>query len=134
MPSQQIEPKVVYYTMGDTAPPLEVCLKDGANEPIDLTGCTVTISIAHAPFARNYERSAGDRIVDEGPCVLKDQVTDTGWIEWWPESGDLFPAGDFRYTFEITYQSGKTQTIPSNTELPLIIRSTVGGKQYYDAP
>ncbi|GAG06963.1 unnamed protein product, partial [marine sediment metagenome] len=37
------------------------------------------------------------------------------------------PPGQFLYTFQVTYPDGGQQTIPPNTYMPMVIRSTVGG-------
>ena len=126
MPAQTTPAKTQYYVEGDTAPPLRACLKDGEDNPIDLTGATVTISIAYS--RETYYYNPTKRIVDESPCVIENQVTQKGWIRWNPGVGELSPPGEFRYTFQITYQDGSVQTVPPNTWMPLIIRTPVGGQ------
>ena len=127
MPAQAATTKTTYYSYRDTAPPLSACLRDGNDEPIDLSGASVTISIAFALPHQSYYTSPRDYIVLKSPCVVLDQTTDKGWVEWHPSDGDLDPPGRFLYTFEITYPSGGVQTVPPNTYLPLVILSPVGG-------
>lgn len=128
MPAQTTGSSVVYYSEGDTAPDLPAVLTDGAGEPIDLTGATVTISIAYARYSYYYAPTL--RIVDEGPCVVDlDQVNNKGLVRWTPQAGDLSPPGSFLYYFQVTYPSGGVQTIPPNTYLPMIIRTPVGGQR-----
>ena len=133
MPAQTAnKAKTTFYAELDTAPPLRVCLKDGEGEPIDLTDSDVVINIAYARWSHYY--SPFRRIVDQQPCVVDgDQTEDgnRGFVDYFPgtEQGvdAMTPAGAFHMTFEVTYPSGGVQTIPANTYLPLVIRSTVGG-------
>ncbi len=134
MPAQTAATKTQFYSHLDTAPPLRACLRDGDDEPIDLTGSTVTITIAFALPHRSYYTSPRDRIVDRAPCIVDpDQAGEgRGYVEWHPQEGDLNPPGRFLYQFEITYPSGGTQTIPADTYLPLVILSPVGGVRRSD--
>ena len=126
MPAQTAGSSVIYYSALDTAPDLPAILTDGAGEPIDLTGATVTISIAYSRYSYFY--SPTKRIVDESPCVIDpDQVLNKGLVRWTPSEGELQPPGEYQYFFQITYPSGGRQTIPANTYLPMIIRTPVGG-------
>lgn len=126
MPAQAPASQVAYYKVGDTAPTLSRQLLDGADQPIDLTGATVTITIAHA--SHDYYYSPQARIVDRDVCVEDaDQVTNRGWVHWSPGAGMLEPAGSFLFSYEVTYPDGTRETIPQNTELPLIIRTRTGG-------
>jgi hypothetical protein len=125
----------VTYVQEDTTLRWRRCLKDGAGNPIDLTGSTVVIAIAWSMPHGSYYYSPRDRIVDDDPCVVDpDQINNTGFVEWFPGQPDsdtaLTPPGSFLYTFEITYQSGETQIIPENTYMPLIIRGRVGGRAF----
>ena len=128
MPAQQMASSPVYYSENDTAPNLVSTLKDGAGERIDLTGCTVTISIAYSRYSYYY--SPTRRIVDESPCVIDpDQVNNKGVVHWTPGAGELSPPGEFQYIFRVTYPDGGVQTIPPNTYLPMFIRTPVGGQE-----
>ncbi len=126
MPAQTRSGGVVYYGELDTAPPLRATLKDGAGNPIDLTGATVTIEVA---YSRNsYYYSPTTKIVTNGPCLILDQMTNKGEVQWTPAEGDLTPPGTYLYTFRITYSDDTVQTIPPNTYQPLVIRTLVGGQ------
>ena len=129
MPTQTASNVATYYSELDTAPPLRVCLKDGSGDPIDLTGAEVDINVAYARWSHYY--SPFRRIIDLQPCVVQDQITDKGFVEFTPGTEEgvnaMTPAGSFHMTFVVTYQDGGVQTIPPDTYLPLIIRSTVGG-------
>jgi len=130
MPAQSAAPSVVYYVDGDTAPPLRACLKDKEDNPIDLSGSTVTITIAFAMPRETYYTSPRRNIVYRATCLVDpDQSEDgnRGWVQWTPEEVDLTPLGQFLYTFRVTFPDGGSQTIPPNTYMPMIIRSVVGG-------
>lgn len=128
-----------YYSEYDTAPDLTRCLLDGAGNPIDLSGATVTISIAWSSPHGDYYRSPRNRIVDQDPVeVDPDQINNTGFVAWTPGAQGtdtaLTPPGQFNYIFNITYQDGSTQTIPANTYLPLVVRAPVGGRGFTNPP
>ena len=132
MPTQTATAESTYYSELDTAPPILACLKDKFQNPIDLTGATVVLNVAYARWSHYY--SPFRRIIDQQPCVVDpDQTEDgkRGVVRYFPgtESGvdAMTPAGSFHMTFEVTYADGGVQTIPPDTYLPLIIRSTVGG-------
>jgi hypothetical protein len=122
MPAQTTAGNTVYYSEGDTYPPLTAQLTDGNDDPIDLTGCTVTINIAHARWSYFYSPST--LIVTNGVCEVNiDQSNYTGYVSWTPEEGDLTPPGSYAYTFRVQYPSGGVQTIPGNTYSPLVIKT-----------
>jgi len=129
MPGQTLAASVPEWGVGDTAPPLRVCLKDGNGDPIDLTGCTVVINIAYASYSYYY--SPMQRIVDGGPCVVDpDQVNNKGYVDWFPLADDLSIAGTFRYNFTIVYPNLKVQTISPASVNTLVVRAPAGGMQY----
>lgn len=133
MPAQTTSASTVYYVEFDTAPPLRACLKDGEGDPIDLTGASVTISVAFTMPRGTYYTSPRDQIVKRSPCVVDpDQVANKGFVSWTPgaqgEDDTLSPPGEFLYTFEVTYQDGGKQTLPANTYMTLIIKTPVGGR------
>lgn len=133
MPAQSNTSGAVYYVEFDNAPPLTACLKDGNEDPIDLTGATVKITIAFAMPRGTYYTSPRDQIVVRSDVdVDADQVNNKGFVSWTPGAqGDddaLTPPGQFLYIFEVTYQDGTRQTIPANTYQTMIITSPVGGR------
>jgi hypothetical protein len=137
MPAQSSKSGTVYFVEYDTAPPLTACLKDGNDDPIDLSGSTVTISVAFAMPRGTYYTSPRDQIVLKDPVdVDPDQVANKGWVSWTPGAKGtdttLSPPGEFLYTFQITYPNGGIQTIPANTYQTLIIRTPVGGRSFND--
>ncbi len=130
MPTQTIGADTPEWAVGDTAPPLRVLLKDGAGEPLDgLDGATVVVNVAHSSY--DYYYAPQNRIIDGSACVVDpDQVGNKGYITWTPSSDDLFLAGTFRFTFEVTFGDGSRQTIAPNATNTLIVRAPVGGMQY----
>lgn len=133
MPAQTSAAPTVYYVEFDTAPPLKACLKDGQGDAIDLTGATVTITIAFTMPRQDYYTSPRDQIVVRSPVdVDPDQVENTGNVAWTPgaqgEDDALTPPGDFLYNFEVTYQDGTKQTIPPISYQTMHIQTPVGGR------
>ena len=139
MPAQQGDAHTVYYVEYDTAPALRRCLTDTNGDPIDLTGASVTISIAFTMPRGTYYTSPRDQIVLKSPCTVDpDQSEDgkRGWVSWTPGAKGtdytLSPPGEFLYTFQITYPDTTVQTVPANTYQTLIIRTPVGGRSFND--
>ena len=137
MPAQTTKADTVYFVEYDTAPDLEVCLKDGDGEPLELLGSTVTISIAFAMPRGTYYTSPRDQIVKRDPVTVLQEADPpdlslVGFVSWTPGAQGtetaLTPPGEFLYTFEVTYPGGGKQTIPANTYKTLIIKTPVGGR------
>ena len=135
MPAQTNSAGTVYYVEFDTAPKLRACLKDGQGDAIDLTGSTVTITVAFAMPRGTYYTSPRRQIIIRSEVVVDpDQVENKGFVSWTPEPQDsekegiLTPPGEFLYTFEVNYPDGGRQTIPANTYQTMIIKSPVGGR------
>lgn len=127
MPAQTTSPEVVFYVEGDTGPSLRARIIDANGDPISLaSAASATIRIA--PQRWSYYYSPVLPIVDDAACVIDpDQVTNTGYLDWFPDPGDLSPAGQYQYTFRITWGDGTVQTFPQDVTLPLVIRARVGG-------
>ena len=134
MPAQTTSAGTVYYVEFDTAPLLRACLKDGNGDAIDLSGSTVTISVAFAMPRGTYYTSPRRQIITRSPCVIDADQSETGnrgFVSWTPENRPediLTPPGEFLYIFEVTYGDGRRQTIPANTYMTMIIKSPVGGR------
>ena len=137
MPAQTTAAETVYYVEFDTAPDLVACLKDKFENPIDLTGANVTISIAFSMPRGNFYTSPRKQIVKRAEVDVDPDQTEggrRGFISWTPEpqgseeEGILSPPGQFLYTFEVIFPSGGKQTIPANTYQTMIILTPVGGR------
>lgn len=125
MPAQTLGASTTYYEQGNTAPDLLALIEDDGG-PINLTGATVTIDISYASWSYYY--SPYVRVVTDGPCVVDpDQATNTGYVRWTPQAGDLDIAGNFLYRFRVTYPGGGKATYPANTYLPLVVTTRTGG-------
>ena len=130
MPAQTTNQQVPIYGWGDTAPPLYGTLQDGDGNPIDLTGATVTITIAYQTLGTSFYYSPSQILIDGASATVDpDQVTNTGLVYWAPQAGDLEIAGNFRYRWTVTYADSSVQSFPSNTYLPLIVTSPTGGNR-----
>ena len=121
MPAQTPHVGQAFYQEGDTFPNLRRQLLDGTGTPLDLTGCTVFIDIAHSSY--DYYYSPMRRIVEDSACIVEGGTD--GWVQW--EPAGLTPPGNFRYRFKIVNGSGKIQHIPSNTYESLVITERTGG-------
>jgi hypothetical protein len=143
MPSQTktTKPPVYQYVEFATGPPLEGWIRNpNTDELVDLTGATVTISIAWAMPHGSYYRSPRDQIVTRQPAVVDpDQINNKGKVAWTPGETEgvdaLTPPGSFLYQWYVQWPSSgdyadQLWTIPNNTYDPLIIRARVGGRAY----
>lgn len=129
MPTQFSTTTVPEYAMFDTAPPLPVQLVDGEGTPLDLTGATVVINVT--PTSNTFGSQDPNRLINGGACVIDpDQVVNKGALTWSPLNDDLSRWGSFAYNFEITFPTGKRQTISPKGENTLIIRYPIGGTKY----
>lgn len=127
MPTQSDSPNVQFYVEGDTAPSLRAQIVDADGVGISLVNASaVTINIA--PSRWDYYLSPIDRIVTDAACVIDpDQVTNRGYLDWFPSPGDLTPPGEYQYRFKVTWSDGTVQRFPQNETLKLVIRAEVGG-------
>lgn len=129
MPAQTVTGGPHYYGVGDRAPDLVDIIRDGNGDPMDLTGKTIAITIAHAKYDHYY--SPGRVIVEAGPCVPDpDQNANKGVVRWTPAAGDLSPAGSFHYQYKLN----GIQTIPPHTYGQIVIRVAPGGPSVWEDP
>ncbi len=145
MPTQtQRTPIQPFFIEGDTAPPIKQQLLEDDGTPVDLTGSTVTISIAFSFPRGSYYTSPRDQIVTRAPCVVVGDPTE-GNIEYHPRSegdpddafppnllykDDMAPPGEFLYFYQITQADSRTRHVPRSYYLPLKIKAPVGGRWY----
>lgn len=127
MPTQSDAPSTVFYVEGDTAPSLRAQLCDLNGDPIPLTSAS-SVTITIAPARWSYYFSPIAPIVDGASCVIDpDQVANPGYVDWYPDPGDLSPAGNYRYRFKVTWNDGTVQRFPQNETMTLVIRAETGG-------
>jgi len=128
-PAQTNQNKTKYFKTGDTAPPLTKQLKTYEGDVIDLTDCTVTISIAYAMRSGGFVLFPRDLIVYEDDVTVTD--AENGWVSWTPGelgSGTGFEtSGRFQYSFNVTYSDGTHGRVPTETWWPLVVQPRVGG-------
>jgi len=131
MPTQQTRtPRVVQRSEFDTRP-ITKQLLDEYDEPMDLTGATVTFSMAFAMPRGTYYTSPRDQQIFEQPCVIDDAAN--GWVTFHPgttkDVDALWPPGNFLYQFIVTVNDGSVWVVPENTYWPLHIITRVGGSK-----
>lgn len=86
---------------GDTSPSLRVTLKDGALNPIDLTGATVFFHMKSVSGELKVSTQAG--IVDGASGIVQ--------YIWTPNDTDT--VGTYYIEFEVTYADGSVETFPN---------------------
>ena len=131
MPAQTPTVGRAFYAQGDTYPPLRRRLLNGDGSPIDL-GVTpnvadVVIDIAYSSYSYYY--SPQRKIVDAGPCVVEDQADpeSLGYVQWFPQPGDLDTPGSHQFRFKIIWPSGEIQHVPANTYEVIHVTVPTGG-------
>lgn len=101
------------YTVGDHLPALRRVLSD-ADGPIDLTGATVTFSMASR---------AGGAKVTKAAVTIDDPSAGSVSYAW--AASDLDTPGSFDAEFEITFGSGKILTVPNAGHDLVVVQSAV---------
>ena len=127
MPTQTAPKRTAYYVVGDTAPPYRVRLEEDDGSPIDLTdAASAVINIAYSRWSYFY--APFKKIVSAFAVTIDaDQVNNKGFVDYNPAVGHFFIAGTFYASFKVTWNDGTVQTVPSNTYLPIVVTSDVGG-------
>lgn len=100
-----------FIGQGDTAPVLQVTLKDSEGTGVDVTGATVKFSMVN--------RATGQQKVNEGTVTLVTEAS--GIVEYPWVAADTSRHGDFLGAFEVTYSDGTIETFPNNRANPLVI-------------
>ena len=103
-----------YVKKGDRLPILQATLVDGNGNAVNLTGATVTFSMAN---------SAGTLVITDGSCTI---VSATGGVvsyAW--GSSDTTTAGTFTGEFEVTI-GGLVQRFPNDSNIFIVITSNLG--------
>ncbi len=133
-----------FFIEGDSAPPISKQLFEDDGTPVDLTGSTVTVSIAFTLPRGSYYTAPREQIVTKAPCVVVGDPTE-GRVEYHPRKkgdpeddslpdvlnkDDMSPPGEFLFHFTITQVDNRTRHIPRQTYFPLKIKTPVGGREY----
>lgn len=91
-----------YIKQNDTSPDLQVTLKDGDGEAVDVTSSTIVFTMSAGGVVKVSEQSA--TIVTASSGVVK--------YEW--AAGDTDTPGTYEGEFEVTFSGGKIQTFPNS--------------------
>lgn len=93
-----------YAKVNDNAVTLQATVLDQNETPVDLTGCTATLTVKNM--------RSGLKIIDAAAVTLKDQVTDTGGWYYAQTSNQFSKYGKYAAELTVTLSSGKIVTIP----------------------
>lgn len=94
-------PSDFYWKAHDTAPTIQVQLKDSTGTPVNVTGASVKFIMKSAGGGSPKVNASG-AIVD-GP---------TGIVSYTPIGTDTDTAGTYNVEWQITYGGGAKQTFP----------------------
>ena len=91
-----------FMKANDTSPDLQVTLKDGDDNAVDVTGATIVFSMAMGGLVKVSEHSA--TIVTASSGIVK--------YSW--AAGNTDTPGTYRAEFEVTFSNGKIETFPNS--------------------
>lgn len=100
-----------YIKQNDTSPALQVTLKDGNKNAVDVTGATVRFTMKKNGVAK----------VSESSVTLTTPASGIVTYSW--AAGDTDTPGDYEGEFEVTFSGGLIETYP-NSDTPFKIRIT----------
>jgi hypothetical protein len=109
MPHNDYLNPVFYIKRGDTAPDLEVFLRDADNQPVAIGGATVRFIMAPVGGGAFINRLV--TIVDPAAARVKNV--------W--QAGDTATAGDYVAEFQVTFAGGAVQSFPNNRHIKVVI-------------
>jgi hypothetical protein len=92
---------------GDTAKPIRIPLAD-ADGPALLLGATCTFHMKQVKGVKAVTRVA--QAVNEAAPA---DDPDAGWVEVWPQAGDVDTPGIYRGDVTVVFGNGKQETFPS---------------------
>ncbi len=133
MPAQSSKQRRTVHRMDLDTRPIRTQLFDENDEPLDLTGATVTISIAPTGSYLGFEFLPRTQIVTEQPCVVDpDQVNNIGWVSWTPGTTNgidaLTPPDRYQFQYIVTMTDGTEWIVPDDYYLTLNVKDRVGGR------
>lgn len=100
----------------DTSPSISAILKGADREVIDLSGATVRFNMKN--------RRTGELIVDGRECTVIDATAGQVRHDW--QAGDTATSGLFNAEFEITFSSGKIESVPNGSHIQIKITAEIG--------
>ncbi len=104
-----------YIKQNDTSPALQVTLKDGDGNAVDVTGATTVFSMSVGGVTKVSEQSV--TAVTAASGIVK--------YDW--QAGDTGTVGNYLGEFEVTFGDGTIQTYPNNHDnrLEIIVGSEI---------
>lgn len=97
----------------DTLPWLRAILRQGNNDPIDLTTADSVKFLA----------KSGDKVISKSAAII-DALSGIVEVVWSPADTDT--AGQFKCEFEITWDPGYIQTVPNDGYFQMVITEDLG--------
>ncbi len=91
-----------WWKRHDTAPQMQVQLKDSGGVPVDITGATVKFIMKASAGSTPKVNATADII-----------TAASGIVGYTPLATDTDTAGDYSVEWEVTYSSGTKQTFPN---------------------
>jgi hypothetical protein len=100
--------------VGNTGVPLIATLLDADDAAIDLTGATVTLSMALP--------NSTTKKINASACTVLNQSTDKGGVQYNFTSGNVDTAGDYDAEFKVTFAGGAVVLYPTDVGQKSYIR------------
>lgn len=102
---------------GDTLPnlPFQIFQPDGITPQSLAAATAINIVVA---------KKTDNSLAFKKPCTITDAPNGIGIYNWDPV--DTATAGDFKYEFEITWNTGDIQTVPVDASFDLTIGADLG--------
>ena len=110
-------PEVAHYIkQNDTAPDIELDLKDAFGAPVNVTGAAVAFSMRVKPAGTVKVDAAAGSIVDAG----------LGRVKYNFVAANTDTADEYEAEFQLTFPDGDIQTFPNDGHIPVIVTDDIG--------
>jgi len=93
-----------FMKQNDTSPDLQVTLKDGDNNAVDVTGATIVFSMSDIGGVVKVSEQSVTSVTEA-----------SGIVKYTWASGDTDTPGTYKGEFEVTFVSGAIQTYPNSS-------------------
>lgn len=104
-----------YIKQNDTSPAIRSNLLDSAGAAINVTGATVRFSM---------KDQYGQIVVDNQLATIIEYANGVVEYDW--QAGDTANSGNHYAEFEITFDNGRVQTVPNDSDILVKIAPEVG--------